>query len=69
MDLSEITFKIKKGKYFVEIDRGYIGFGTKDSEMVERISHYFDWKDMNSMKQLRGFASEFLESVMYLDKK
>jgi hypothetical protein len=56
MDLSNISFTIKKLGYVVSVDRGYIGYGRVGEECVERISHFFAWEEMPSVARLREWC-------------
>lgn len=64
MDLSNISFTIKKSGYVVDVDRGYIGYGRVGGETVERLSHFFAWESMPSIAVLRGWCADFLDSLI-----
>jgi len=64
MDLSNVTFTIKKGGYFVSVDRGYLGYGISGGDScVERLSHFLAWSDVPSISWLRSWCRHFLDGL------
>ena len=68
MDLSNISFTVRDGPWFVDIDCGYIGYGMSspglgDSGTVERLAHFLEWSSVPSVAWLRRWAKSFLLSI------
>lgn len=64
MDLSEVMFTVRKGDLFVDVDRGYVGYGKPGNYTIERLSHFVDWGEVPSVKWLRAWAKRFLDSLV-----
>ena len=63
MDLSIVSFEIRKGEFVVDVDRGYISYGRIGALTTERISHFFAWEDVPSVSMLRGWCESFLAEL------